>query len=211
MRALPPSFGAVLPMSAFGPRLFAIDIRSLPDGDCTAAGPSLVPVRDFLRHITQECDSSIDFLIGGKNILAGYAGALVYPTYMFLRNVNNGLADAIENGSSSIPIYVQQYSFDVDSPHHSLNLAIDELGSHVGVVTFSWCESIPRPEGLPVVDHEAVLVDDFMSQVCINIARFKDALAALAPLFGPQFSVALRGLFNCFSDLCPNPADTRNP
>jgi hypothetical protein len=178
----------------------AIDIHSLPNAECVELGRR-DPAEYFIRHITQECGSYVDLLVNGRNTLGGYTGAYVYPTLMFLQTLNNGLGGALRSGFSSIPIYLQQYSFDDDSPHHCLEVSIDDRDRSMATVTFLWCDCTSEPEHLPVVRGERVLVNDFVEQVRRNLVRFKDAIAALLPLFGPSISVSLPELFADFLDV----------
>ena len=154
------------------------------------------PDARLILHITQECDSNIEFLVNGKNLLDGYLGAMVYPTYMFLKSMNNGLAEAINSGFAPIPIYLQQYSFLADSPHHIVKVAIDRGDMTRATLTFVWCESIRRPDDVPTVFDESVLVADFIRELRHSLAQFKDAVA------GSQLPHSSVGdLFNDFSDL----------
>ncbi len=152
-------------------------------------------------HLTQECDSYIDLVINGTNILNGYEGSFVYPTYAFLRTLNNGLASVLSKGVASIPIFLQQFSFSEDSPQHRLDIRVNPANCTYAFVTFSWCSTILTPPQLPTVCNSPVLVKEFILELSKNIVRFQNAASSLlAPFHMSPKEVTIQ-LFSDFSNV----------
>ena len=177
----------------------SINVQTMPTQDCIAypAGPSFT--KNVSRHITQECDSYIDFIINGKNILNHYEDAYTYPSFQFLLNMNNGLVRMLTTGVHAIPIYLQQYSFANDSPRHWLDMLVDRSERQIVTLTFRWCESIDRPEAVPAVEGEKVVLADFVAEVVRNVRLYRDAVALL--LLCDAFTDEPTSLFTDFADL----------
>lgn len=128
-----------------------ICIHELPAPDCFDGVES---EQDAVIHISQECDSTIDFIINDKNLLSGYDRAFVYPVFAFLRSTAVETRDLLHKGQAAIPFFLQQYSFSPNSPRHVLRATVDQMNPKHALVTFQWYPETLKPTGVPSVEEE---------------------------------------------------------
>jgi len=182
-------------------KTIAIEIESLPEDTCISSSSHQLSKGDVLMHLTQECDSYIDFAVNGQNVLNGYDGSFTYPTYAFLKSMNSGLASVLSKGIASIPIFLQQFSFTTESPQHRLDVRVNPTDRAFAFVSFTWCSTIRLPSGLPLVCDSPVRIDDFKSELSRSTLLFEHAASALLSTFEESRESVVDQLFGGFSNL----------
>lgn len=175
-----------------------IGIAQLPDRDCFNQTEGEIAA---IRHVSQECDSYIDLIINGKNLLSDYLGAFVYPTFAFLRSTTLGICELFNEGKTNIPIFLQQYSFSRQSPCHSLEVKIEDQNPRQARVCFEWYTHIALPPGVPKVNGQLIEMADFTSALGHNIRLFEQRTRDVLLPIVPKASVLLDELFSTLPDV----------